>query len=149
MFTYSEATREVSWDNDGLVYHLHHVTLYPSWFLLDTGGFSIASQSHRQRICILWPDSITVKQSGGLGGVVNRYKCQFLSSHLSTSGIFFCFDILSSLWCTFSGSVCTLKLFNNAFYVHMLFIFFHGVSWQRIKYIYFKGEKKNLLCSSP
>ena len=129
-----------------LVYHLYHVTLVsflthawywgvfqPSW----CPGAKSNPQWHGQRICILRPCSITMKQSESCGRVVNRHKCQFLSYHLSTSGFFF-FDILASLWCTFTGSVCTLRLFNNAFYVHILFTFFHGVSWQRIKYIYFK-----------
>lgn len=128
-----------------LVYGLSHVTSVlpdscltlgvsqPSW----CPGANPNSQGHGRRICILWPCSITMKQSESCGRVVNRYKCQFLSFHLSTSG--FLLDILASLWCTFTGSVCTLRLFNNAFYVHILFTFFHGVSWQRIKYIYFKG----------
>ena len=44
---------------------------------------------------------------------------------------------------TFTGSVCTLKLFNNSFYIHILFTIFYKVSWQIIKYTYFKGLKKD------
>lgn len=103
--------------------------------LLDAQGLTLTPKGTAEH-CILWPCSITMKQSESCGRVVKRYKCQFLSSHLSTRKFFF--DILASLWCTLTGSVCTLRLFNNAFYVHILFTFFHGVSWQRIKYIYFK-----------
>lgn len=147
-----------------LVYHLDHVTLVSflihAWYwdffffssLLDAKGLINInnSQRHRHRICLLWPCSITMKQSESCGRVVNRYKCQFLSSHLSTSGIFFFFliDILASLWCTLLSLALFVHwdcLFNNAFYVHILFTFFHGVSWQRIKYIYFKGVWELLL----
>ena len=95
-------------------------------------------QSHGQRVCILGPGSVTMKWDG----VVNRYKCQFLSSHLSTSGFFLIYQQVCDV---LSLAVCTLRSFNSAFYVHMLFTFFHGVSWQRIKYIYFKGVWELLL----
>lgn len=139
LFTCSQAITEVSWDDDGLVCHLYQVTLCPErQGLTPPPQPPPPPQSHGQRVCILGPGSVTMKWDG----VVNRYKCQFLSSHLSTSGFFLIYQQVCDV---LSLAVCTLRSFNSAFYVHMLFTFFHGVSWQRIKYIYFKGVWELLL----
>lgn len=79
--------------------------------------------------------------------VVDRLKCRVLSSHVSTSGTFVVFDILAKV-CAVPLAVCTLRRFNSAFYVHILFTFFHGVSWQRIN-IFILKVCGSFHCSFP
>lgn len=134
LFTCSQAITEVSWADGGLVCHLYQVTLCPE----RQGLTSRPPHKVMGRVCILGPGSATMRWDG----VVHRHKCQFLSSHLSTSGFFLIYQQVCDV---LSLAVCTLRSFNSAFYVHILFTFFHGVSWQRIKYIYFKGVWELLL----
>lgn len=70
--------------------------------------------------------------------MVDRLKCRVLSSHVSTSGTFVVFDILAKV-CAVPLAVCTLRRFNSAFYVHILFTFFPWSLLAKNKYIYFKG----------